>query len=369
MGNLGYLLAVNAAFQNMRKEKVKTSAISAVAQACFIARAVQSKLFAWIGWFRSDGTPVTVADFAVQAYIVALLHREFPTHKFMAQDFREPLKKDPLLINDVLRTVNRNADRFNIPLLTREEIVAAMELCTHKGGTEEDKQENQYTWMLGGIDGSRGYIKRRQYCISLALVHQGKPVLGVLGCPKLPFDLKYSKATGTIFYASAGCGTFMLSENAVYKAVHCNRNLNNLGIRVRTSLETETKRAAMVESVEKSQNSREKSESVAKLLGIVTRPMCMDSQAKYGCISRGEAHIFLKFSGRRHTANTWAHAAGAIVIEEAGGKVTDGLGNPLDFSKGRLLDTNGAIVATNGPIHAQVVEAIQKTLYDNKKTR
>ncbi|MFW6032399.1 MAG: inositol monophosphatase family protein [Phycisphaeraceae bacterium] len=54
----------------------------------------------------------------------------------------------------------------------------------------------------------------------------------------------------------------------------------------------------------------------------------------------------------------WDHAAGAIVVEEAGGKVTDIEGKPLDFSRGRKLENNRGVIATNGPIHDAVLEAV-----------
>ena len=49
--------------------------------------------------------------------------------------------------------------------------------------------------------------------------------------------------------------------------------------------------------------------------------------------------------------STWAaqrdHAAGVLIVEEAGGKVVDFRGNTLDFSAGRRLENNVGIVCTN----------------------
>ena len=57
----------------------------------------------------------------------------------------------------------------------------------------------------------------------------------------------------------------------------------------------------------------------------------------------------------------WDHAAGAIVVQEAGGVITDGVGNPLDFSNGRFLDIDIGIVATSTPaLHATLLETIAK---------
>jgi 3'(2'), 5'-bisphosphate nucleotidase len=48
------------------------------------------------------------------------------------------------------------------------------------------------------------------------------------------------------------------------------------------------------------------------------------------------------------------------VVKEAGGAVTDFSGKPLDFGAGRKLENNQGVLATNGRLHAAVVEAIEK---------
>ncbi|MEA5469572.1 inositol monophosphatase family protein [Spirulina sp. 06S082] len=58
--------------------------------------------------------------------------------------------------------------------------------------------------------------------------------------------------------------------------------------------------------------------------------------------------------------NIWDHAAGAIVLEEAGGRVTDLDGKPLDFSLGEKLTANRGILASNGVIHDRALEFTHK---------
>ena len=52
------------------------------------------------------------------------------------------------------------------------------------------------------------------------------------------------------------------------------------------------------------------------------------------------------------------HAAGSIIVTEAGGHVSDTNGLPLDFSLGRTLRHNKGVVATNGHLHDVVIEAL-----------
>jgi len=58
------------------------------------------------------------------------------------------------------------------------------------------------------------------------------------------------------------------------------------------------------------------------------------------------------------------HATGSLLVEEAGGIVTDYLGRPLDFGLGRTLGTNYGVVAARKEVHAQVIEALQVFLAD-----
>ncbi len=60
--------------------------------------------------------------------------------------------------------------------------------------------------------------------------------------------------------------------------------------------------------------------------------------AKYAAIARGDAEIFMKFAHGGYREKVWDHAAGILLVEEAGGVVTDAGGKPLDFSRGRFLD-------------------------------
>jgi 3'(2'), 5'-bisphosphate nucleotidase len=100
---------------------------------------------------------------------------------------------------------------------------------------------------------------------------------------------------------------------------------------------------------------------VAERLGITTDPFRIDSQAKYAAVATGNADIYLRLPrpGTDYTERIWDHGAGALVVEAAGGTVTDMHGTPLDFTHGRLLKKNTGIVATNGALHDDVIAALK----------
>jgi len=102
---------------------------------------------------------------------------------------------------------------------------------------------------------------------------------------------------------------------------------------------------------------------IAQRLGVTAAPVRMDSQCKYGAIARGDASIYLRLpSSATYREKIWDHAAGFIVVTEAGGTVTDAYGRELDFSLGRTLERNRGVVATNGLLHRKVLAAATTVL-------
>ncbi len=87
-------------------------------------------------------------------------------------------------------------------------------------------------------------------------------------------------------------------------------------------------------------------------------PLRMDSQVKYGLLSRGDASIFMRFPPAAYREKIWDHCAGFVIVEEAGGRVTDASGRRLDFSQGRWLDLDRGIIAAPPAVHAALLKAV-----------
>ena len=85
----------------------------------------------------------------------------------------------------------------------------------------------------------------------------------------------------------------------------------------------------------------------------------LDSQVKYAAVASGMAEVYLRpWSRPDYRDCIWDHAAGAAVVEAAGGRVTDLDGLSLDFSRGSRLEGNRGVLASNGRIHDLVLEAL-----------
>ena len=123
--------------------------------------------------------------------------------------------------------------------------------------------------------------------------------------------------------------------------------------------EVEAEEAIYMESVESRHSDHAFARRVAETCGIKIEPLRLDSQVKYGVIASGVASAFMRFPDLTYKEKIWDHAAGAIIMSEAGGLVTDSTGKKLDFSKGRLLNNESGIVAAPPKLHSKIIAAIK----------
>jgi len=314
----------------MISQATKDTAIEAVKSASAVCKDVQFRLITSETVAKNDKSPVTIADFAVQAAIFHALHKIDPTIPFVGEEDATTLREDKELLAGVTRAaMAANAD------LSEDTICSAIDLGQHSGGT------SGRFWCLDPIDGTKGFIRGDQYAIALALIEDGEVIFGVLGCPNLDGGL-YATAT-------KGEGAF---------AMQGDDQANQLSP-IKVMETTDATAARFCESVESGHSAQDVSAQIASELGITREPYRIDSQCKYAAVARAEAEIYLRLPTRAdYVERIWDHAAGKIIVEEAGGKVTDIHGKPLDFSLGRGLEDNQGVVATNGRLHDEVIAAI-----------
>jgi len=314
-------------------------ATHAVLKACGLCETVRSSPSSGEAILKNDSTPVTVADFGSQALINLELMKSF-NYPVMAEEEGSALQSP-----DYRHTKSMVLEFVNgiQPGLSEGKILAAINNSSYKGG------RTGRFWTLDPIDGTKGFLRDEQYAIALALIEDGKVVLGILGCPNLPRNLEKPDAQkGCLFIAVKGGGTVT-------------RPLDNPEERpVAVTGIDDPCRAIVCESVEPSHSSRTDSDKFREILKIESPPIRMDSQCKYGLVARGDSSIYLRIpTSSDYTEKVWDHAAGWIIVEEAGGRVTDVFGNPVDFSVGRSLESNKGIVATNGRLHNRVIAAVR----------
>jgi 3'(2'), 5'-bisphosphate nucleotidase len=324
----------------MSYESERRVAIESVLQACQLAQKVQSAHFAGGVIGKEDGSPVTVADFGAQAVVSRCLMASFPDDPLVSEEDSEQLRKKE---NARLKRVVLDYVQQIKPELSDSQVLEAIDRGVGQGGPEGR------FWTLDPIDGTKGFLRNDQYAVALALVQNGRVVLGVLGCPSLPLHLGAPQgARGSLFVAVTGEGAAMRSSS----------DPSEHQIQVNTL--KDPSQSIFCESFESSHSSHGDASKVAEQLGTKNPPLRVDSQTKYGILARGDATIYLRLPTQETYRETiWDHAAGSIIVQEAGGKVTDIHGRPLDFSAGRRLNSMG-VIASNGQFHDRIVEAVQR---------
>jgi 3'(2'), 5'-bisphosphate nucleotidase len=86
---------------------------------------------------------------------------------------------------------------------------------------------------------------------------------------------------------------------------------------------------------------------------------------KIGLITEQQADIYLHLSP---STKQWDTCAPQIILEEAGGRLTDLFGEPLRYNGVRVDNQNG-IVATNGAAHEMVIEKLKPLLEEFGRVR
>lgn len=310
-------------------------ALDAVREASLLARRIQGEMVG-SGLTKDDRSPVTVADFAVQALIARRLMERLPGVALVGEEHAEALRlAEGVETLDQITTFVRGA----LPAATPEEVCGLID----RGSHPEDTRPPTEFWTLDPIDGTKGFLRREQYAIALAYIRNGKVELGVLGCPELN--------GGTVIVATRGKGTFSqsLSGGSNWK-------------QLKVSSRCDAKEARVLRSVEKSHTNVDEIGQLAAKLGIAAQPVPMDSQAKYAVLAAGEGDVLLRLispSRPDYKEKIWDQGAGSIVIEEAGGRISDLDGKPLDFGHGRTLARNRGILATNGALHEALLQGLK----------
>lgn len=314
---------------------------------------------------KSDASPVTIGDFGAQALIIAALKHNFPQDEIVAEEEAGKLREDAALADriwDLVRETRLDDEKAEKEVLggavkSKAEMIDLIDQGHSKGGRAGR------IWAIDPIDGTKGFLRGGQYAVCLALMEDGDVKVGVLGCPNLPVD------DAAPLSADAGAGGE--GRGVIFSAVQgqgaTSRPLTSGALAEGKSIAmkpvTELSAASFCESVEAGHSNQGDAARIAEKLGITKPSVRMDSQAKYGSIARGAGDIYLRLPvSKTYQEKIWDHAAGDLIVREAGGQVTDVLGRRLDFGHGRTLAENKGVIAAPKAVHGEVLKAVQEVL-------
>ncbi|KKU86813.1 MAG: hypothetical protein A2667_02665 [Candidatus Wildermuthbacteria bacterium RIFCSPHIGHO2_01_FULL_47_27] len=182
----------------------------------------------------------------------------------------------------------------------------------------------EFCWVVDGLDGTRNYTWNIPiFSVTTALFENGKPVFGIV----------YAPITGEMFIAEHGSGAW-LGDN-----------------RMTVSEQTNTGKMHFSFGYGKSSHSRGKSARIlsglSSFIGGYRIYVSMALELAYVAAGR--------LGGVIATENSpWDCAAGILLVQEAGGIVTDFKGNQY------TMDSSGDILASTSVLHPQLLDYIQR---------
>lgn len=198
-------------------------------------------------------------------------------------------------------------------------------ILSEEGGGNA-KKDSDYLWVVDPLDGTTNFTHGFPvFAISIGLLEKGKPVVAIV----------YNPIMGELFTAYKGGGALL---NGLPIAVSSEENLQNSLLATGFAYD----RWSVTDT-----NYLE---------------FCHFTHISHGVRRLGAAAVDLAYvaAGRldgywERGLKPWDLAAGVLLVEEAGGLVTDYNGDPLDLYEGRIL-------ATNGALHPQMREELTKVV-------
>ncbi|MDP3981473.1 MAG: inositol monophosphatase family protein [Chlamydiota bacterium] len=273
-------------------------------------------------FWKEDRSPVTIADIGVQVLVNQMIRRYFPQDRLFSEEHTQSLSAS------ILDTTLSNLRHSGHPLDDQELRL----LLDYRGNGK-----SPYCWFVDPIDGTKGYLRQGQFAVALARYHENEALCACLVCPQLCYPTLGTDQIGTVFYWEKG-------------SLAIQYHLKNLNQSEQISCGGSAQ-PIILRSVEKEHGNMDINEKLRHLLHLESF-IAMDSQAKYGLLTRKEASVYLRMpNDLTYQEKTWDHGAGLALVCAAGGTVTDSFGNPLDFTQGETLNQNRGVLATIGIDH------------------
>ena len=243
--------------------------------------------------------------------ILEIYQRNFETSK---KNDGSPITEADLKSNEIIKEI-----------LSQTEHV----ILSEEDRDDQSRLSKDTIWIVDPLDGTSDFIdKTGEFTVMIALIKNKKPILGVIGWP----------TEKTLFVAQKGSGAFRYS----------NDEWNKISVTKVTEL-------SKCRTVGSRHHLSDKEKLFIKKLGIEDFTS-IGSSLKVGKISSGEAEAYITSTNKM---KEWDSAASYCIISEAGGKMTDMLGNDITYNNKEVFHQNGILV-TNGLIHDKIVEEYKK---------
>lgn len=201
----------------------------------------------------------------------------------------------------------------------------------------DTRKKWEYFWLVDPLDGTKEFIKRRgEFTVNIALIHEHRPVLGIVFVP----------ARGFLYFGAEGLGSYKLENAEIVDQFFNDNEGTRKGSASLESVVDLAKRLPLDQpgnrSVSKLTVVGSRSHSTKSISDFVQtlKQKCEDvefipagSALKFGLIAEGSAHIYPRLSPTME----WDTAAGQCVVEQSGGAVLRPNEKiPLEYNKREL---------------------------------
>jgi 3'(2'), 5'-bisphosphate nucleotidase len=211
-------------------------------------------------------------------------------HAVQLKDDRSPLTEADQVSHRIIVERVRALDE-SLPLLSEES--ALPDPATRRTWSR--------FWLVDPLDGTKEFLKRNgEFTVNIALVDDHRAVLGVVLAP----------VVGRLYYGALGAGAWRRDRAGTPKPIH-----------VRSPA---AERPRVVGS--RSHPSGEVADYLAALGPHEITPM--GSSLKICLVAEGEADVYPRFG----PTSEWDTAAAQAILESAGGRMIDSVGQPLRYN-------------------------------------
>ncbi|SMR58475.1 unnamed protein product [Zymoseptoria tritici ST99CH_1E4] len=317
---------------------------------------------------KSDFSPVTIGDFAVQALLTCSLRTAFPSAAFLAEESAADLRENPALLAAVFALIQKYAPAFissglSVPS-SEEEVLELLDL----GGTTT-RSDQESLWVFDPIDGTKTFLTGQQYAINCAYLEHGVEKIGIIGCPNLEMstldpstpapseDAIDPSGLGCVIHAVRWEGTWvrpLRRDGVLEEPTKVPRHGDEKQVKDLVWSDCEGYTSTILDLHR---------QVAAKLDTPWPGVDLFSSLMKYAVLGLGRASVVVRiFKYTSWRSNMWDHAGGILIFEEAGGKVTDLDGKAIDFSQGRKMAANYGLVCAPSSVHAHVLQVASEVM-------
>ena len=238
----------------------------------------------------------------------------------LARYFREGVSMRSKDVANLVSDADVEAERAVVEVIRRH--YPGHEVLGEEGHDADLAAE--HLWVVDPLDGTANFAHRIPlFCVSIAYYRRGVAECGVV----------YNPITEEMYSAVRGCGV-TLGDNSIRVSPHSrlDQAMIAFGLPYDRGALMEATLAATAEFV------RRETHGVRRL-GSAALDLCMVAQGMF------DAYFEYRLS-------PWDFAAGRLIVEEAGGRVTDCTGLPLQLGQTGVL-------ASNGAIHTAALEVVE----------